>query len=197
MAAGDLCTLSDVRAAMETATADTGLDTLISSWITTASDLIRDETQRELAPATSSATRDFLVTGSYVSLAPYDLRTVTTMTMDPSGTAQVLVADTDYQLSPIGADKWAVYTGVRLASSAVATPNGFGTVKLRIAGAWGFASVPSTAKDACVMTVRSWLRRSYPDGYAIQDDARPVQTPLSGFALPFAAKSMLAPLRHL
>lgn len=197
MAVGDLCALADVRLAMETPAADTNLDSLVSAWITVASELIVMETQREIAPATASATRDFRVfaTAGYVDLAPYSLRTVTTMTLDPNGIARVLVDHQDYELMPVGGGKWSVYSGVRLLWAA--TTSRLGIVTLRIQGAWGFATVPPIAKEACVFTVRSWLRRTYPDGYGQFDDARPVQPPLGGYALPLAAKSMLRTLYRI
>lgn len=192
-----LCEIADVRIAMETETVDVALDAVIGQMIPVASELIMQETQRELAPATTSATRDFRVSGSnVVDLAPYDLRSATTVTLDPAGAAQVLVANQDYALMPIGGGKWSVFTDVKLATGlAVTTATGLDVVTLRVAGAWGFASVPPIAKEACVFTVRSWLRRTYPDGYgAVAEDARGSMPPLMGYAIPLAAKSMLRPL---
>jgi hypothetical protein len=62
MASIDLCTLADVRLAMETKTADTQLDLEIAPLITAASRAIMDVTQREFAPPTGSATRRLDVT---------------------------------------------------------------------------------------------------------------------------------------
>src|ERR1051326_7490864 len=114
MAAGDLCILADVRAAMEIAASDTSLDARTSDLITTASREICDYAQREFAPATASATRRFAVRGRQADLAPYDLRAVTSMTFDPDATAVALTAHTDYELLPIGGDKDGLYTEVRL-----------------------------------------------------------------------------------
>jgi hypothetical protein len=164
MAAQDLCTLADVRASLEIPVADTSRDALIATLITAASDAIMNETDREFAPVTASATRRIKVDGLTFDLAPYDLRTVTTMTLNPEGASPtVLAAATDYQLQPIGAPS-GTYTSVKLSgflASLYAGPSlyTFGYALIDIAGAWGFASVPTDVNRACVVTVGSWLRK--------------------------------------
>src|SRR5262245_18909901 len=161
MAAQDLCTLPDVRAALEVPTADTKRDTLISSYITRASDALMNEVDREFAPATGSATRRFEITGFYLSLSPYDLRTVSSFVLNPEGTSpQTLVAGTDYELRPIGSPSGTFgsdrFSGLLiLASQTVFT---FDHALCDITGAWGFASVPEDVKQAAILTVAAWLR---------------------------------------
>src|SRR6266498_1883856 len=109
----DLCTVANVKEGLETS--ETTRDALIQTLITAASVAIMQDTGREFAPATSSATRRFQIDGyRVVSLEPYDLRTVTTMTLHPeSGSPIVLAASTDYQLVPaVSAD--GVYQAVAL-----------------------------------------------------------------------------------
>lgn len=198
-AAGDLATVADVRASMETEAGDTDLDALIQTYITTASGLIQQETQRELA-VTGSATRDFAVRGRIVSLSPYDLRAVTTMTADPNSGGSVLAANGDYTLAPVGGRSLtSTFTEVMLASPPIGELGGQADGRLRIAGTWGPAAVPALARDACVFTVRAWLRRSFGQGYNLGDLARDTTADLGfeGFAIPLAAKQMLGPLyRH-
>lgn len=194
-----LCELADVRIAMETTATDVELDTMIGQCIPVASALIMRETQREFAPATTSAARTVGARGYVVDLAPYDLRSATAVVLDPTGANQTLAANTDYQLSPVGTNADGTYTEIILSSSlqlkGLAVFDQFGNVPLAITGAWGFSTVPAIAKEACVFTVRSWLRRTYPDGYtAYSDEVRATMPPLSGYAIPLAAKSMLRPL---
>lgn len=196
---GALCELADVRGSMETETVDTALDPLIQSYILTASALIQQETQREFA-VTGSATRDFEVCSRLVDLAPFDLRSASSVTLNPLSGSTTLVAGTDYRLRPInGRSLTSTYTALELAGgvSLVSTElNGTVAPRIRIVGTWGPASVPLLARDACTFTVRSWLRRSYPDGYNLGESIRDLEPgeALSGFAIPLAAKQMLAPL---
>jgi hypothetical protein len=164
MAAQDLCSLADVRAALELPAADTSRDALIGTLITAASEAIMNETDREFAPTTASATRRFRVDGLTVSLAPFDLRTVTTATLNPeTASPATLTVATDYQLQPIGAPS-GTYTSLTLSGFLASlyasnTLYAFGYAMLDIAGAWGFPTVPLDVNRACVITVGSWLRK--------------------------------------
>lgn len=194
-----LVELEEVRLAMELETGDRGLDTRIREAIVAASTAIMREVQRELAPATAAATRSFAVQGDLVDLTPYDLRTATTVTFDVNGTPTVLVAGDDYALLPIGGSEiGGTYTELRLAPSVFAASD-VGPVVLSILGDWGMASVPADAREACIITVRSWLRRDLATYAQYGDEGRPiVPTGFAGYALPLAAKSMLRNLyRHL
>jgi len=166
MAAQDLCSLSEVRAYLELPAADTGRDTLITNSITPVSDAIMRFTQREFAPATASATRTFrLDVGNLkLDLAPYDLRSVTTVTLHPESSAPItMTATSQYQLHPITSTS-SVYTSVKLAGNIAnlwQSDSGrfFGYAQISIAGAWGFASVPSDVKQAAIIAVASQVRR--------------------------------------
>jgi hypothetical protein len=162
--AQDLCTLADVRASLEIPTADTSRDALIATLITAASEAILNETDREFAPVTASATRRFRVDGRQVSLAPFDLRTVSAATMNPeTSSPTTLTVTSDYQLLPIGAPS-GTYTSLELSGFLASlyasnTLYAFGYALLDITGAWGFATVPLDVNRACVITVGSWLRK--------------------------------------
>lgn len=208
MAAQDLTTLSAVRTRLELPAAETSRDTLISALITSASDAIMREVEREFAPVTSSATRrrriypTKRVQGSlYVDLAPYDLRTVSTMTLHPEESSPtVLTATTDYILGPPEAPQ-GVYTHVLLRNTLTLTStllNRFGFAYLDVAGAWGFASVPSDVAEACIDTVAAWMRRDVA-AFGIDDlgDGRGLAPLRPGtYSLPNAALKKLAPFRR-
>lgn len=171
--AADLCVLADVRKVLELPTADTSRNTLISELITHASGVIMGELEREFVTAgTNPQTRTFEVNWEartrrgtmIVDLAPYDLQTAATVTLNPEGTGTVLAAGTDYALAPVLKPD-GVYTSLRLSRylvsiSQLVTRFGYGQVS--IAGTWGWAAVPADVKDTCAHVVAAWLDRSIP-----------------------------------
>ena len=203
MAVEDLCSLADVRAALEIPVADTSRDSLIGTLITQASHAIMDEVDREFAPATASATRRFQVEDYTVSLAPYDLRSVTTATLSPEGSSPItLSANTDYYLEPVGAPQ-GVYTSIKISAYQILasdTAYRFGYALLDIAGAWGFASVPPAVNRACVVTVASWMRKDVSALIAASElDIGGGIAPAfpSTMEIPNAAKKLLSPYTRL
>lgn len=205
MAAQDLCSLSEVRAFLELPNADTGRDTLISNTITPISDAIARYCQREFVP-TSSATRRFpLSVGSLsVDLNPHDLRTVSALTLHPEDASPItLTANTEYQLHPITAP-FAVYTSVRIAANIANlfqsdSARYFGYAQVSIAGAWGFASIPSDVKQAAIIAVASAIRKDVPslDLNDVLSEPRQLSPdrPVN-YALPSASLRMLGPFRR-
>jgi hypothetical protein len=198
VAAQDLCTLQDVRIADEAPTSDTSRDALIQSLITAASDAIMDEVDREFAPATT-ATRRIKVGGYVVSLAPWDLRSVTTLTLHPeTSSPQTLVAGTDYELLPVGAPS-GTYSSLRLSSYlwlAGDTAYRMGHSLIDVNGAWGFATVPNVVNRACVLTVLSWIRRDISAlGLSNEFDAAAAQP--TAFGIPYEARRLLTPFYRL
>lgn len=197
---GHLIEIEELRQAMETRTVDRDLDDQALVMIGAASDLIQDECQRELCP-TDAATREFEICNTHtLSLAPYDLRsTPSAVVLDPNGNAVTLVADTDYQLRPIGGDRNGLYRSIKFASTLPILSNvewQFGTVRLSITADWGPAETPPIAKRACIVTVQSWLRRSVAS-YGEYSDVGVAPAAPTTYALPMAAKSILNPLRRL
>lgn len=190
----DLCALADVRLAMETKDSDTALDPLILSLITAASRQIIDVTQRELAPATTGVTRHIDVTDYHVDLAPYDLRTASLVQFDPDGDPVTLNPHVDYELLPIGGDKDGMFTRIRLSRFMSLWSQkmfAFGHADLAITGDWGYAEVPEPVKDACVVAVRSWLRRDL-STYAQIDNAGAQPQPYGTYTLPKASLTKIA-----
>lgn len=203
MAAQDLCSLSDVRQALELPTADTSRDALIGVLITVASDAIMNETEREFAPVTASATRRVKFTSLSIDLAPYDLRTVATLTVHPESSSPiVLVATSEYQLlpipSPTGTYQRILISALRPDVLASTTPFNFGYALVDINGAWGFASVPTNVNRACVETVISWLRKDV-GAFDLGDLAEPGRglLPRDAFPIPTKAWMLLKPFRRL
>lgn len=196
---GWLCEIEDVRQAMETKSTDRDLDDQIARLIPAASSLIQAETQRELVP-TATATRDFRIAGNAVDLSPYDLRQATAVTLDPGGAATLLAAGAGgYELRPFGGTKHGVYTEIVLSKLLTLTPSlDFGSLALRVAGAWGFATVPEEARQACIVTVRSWTRRDLASYAQYDPDVGVQPAPIGTYALPLAAKTILRTLnRHI
>lgn len=204
MAAQDLCSLAEVRAFLELPQADTGRDALISSTITPISDAISRYCQREFVP-TASATRRFRLDVGLLKLdlAPYDLRTATTVSLHPETAAPVtLTPISNYQLHPITAP-YSVYTAVRFAGN---QPNlfqsdsarYFGYAQVDITGAWGFSAIPADVKQAAIIAVASAVRKDIPS-LDLADFSEPRQLqpdrPIN-YALPAASLRMLGPFRR-
>jgi hypothetical protein len=103
--AAQLCEVEEVRALLRKDGDERGTDTQIERLVVAASEAIMRWTGREFAPTTEAATRSFGYRASgYLSLSPYDLRSVDSITIDPDlSTEAVLVAGTDYRLEPTGA----------------------------------------------------------------------------------------------
>ena len=204
-AAWDLCTLANVREAPELPASDTTRDNLIQSLISDLSRAIMREYDREFAPATASATRRFQVpAGSlYLDLAPYDLRTVSSLTINPEASpGSVLTATTDYQLMPVTSPQ-GPYQGIRFSNRLTSlhvsqTAQDYGYTLVDIAGAWGFSAVPDDVKRACVIAVQSGLRRDLTE-LAIAGIDEPQSISPEGpatHAIPAASRRLLAPYRR-
>lgn len=189
----DYITTAEYKAQVEKTGTDR--DTVIAALITAASVAINDECQRELTPKTASAQRTFRVApcSHTIDLAPYDLRAVTSITLE--GTA--LVADSTYVLcwpDP----RTSTYLGVRLGSSVTVSSEfvtEFGYGRLVIAGAWGAwdtADVPANVKRACVTTVASWLDRALQAyGVELGDPQALAPAAAATWGLPPAARMLL------
>jgi hypothetical protein len=192
--ATDLCTVADVKSAITKTGSDD--DVLIQTVITAASAAIENTYARDFAPRTA-ATYYFKVIGFSVDLNPHDLRSATTVTLDPQGTATVLAA-TQYRLSPTGAESnLGTYTNVQLSrlqnlySSSVTN---FGYTELGILGDWGPAAVPPDVSRACVITAASWIDRLANDAALSEfgDDGRGViADSFQSWAIPFGAHRIL------
>jgi len=199
------------RAAVQTflESTDSSRNDAIDSAIINASTAITRYCAREFI-STASATRTFSVIptetrgplGAYrVDLAPYDLRTVSSAYLHYGTTAQVQLATADYLLRPENGTG-GTYTEFLIRKSANVQSGDriadFGTAELRIAGAWGFASIPADVSYACILTVAGWLRRDVPALEAGLDDPRMMlpDQPM-GRRIPGAALALLNPYRRI
>jgi hypothetical protein len=205
MAAGDLCTLQDVRAFLQKADTDTAQDALIASFIIRASTAIGRWCEREFAPQTAAGvTRLFEVdwdSESYVSFAPYDLASASAVTIDPDmGTGFVLPA-AQYRLYPVNRPL-GVYTGMKVIPLMFATgPVLFSNRQVSITGTWGFPSVPADVAYATVITVAMWLRQdmsAFGTNVLLDDDGGESGDVLPRMvgAVPPGARTLLAPYRR-
>ena len=204
-AAVDLCTLANVREALELPASDTTRDALIQTLITGMSQAINREYDREFTPVTATATRRFKIsTGSLIlDLTPYDLRTVTSLKLNPDiAGGTTLTASTDFQLSPVVTSQ-GPYQGVRFSNRVSSlhssqTAMDFGYTLCDIAGAWGFAAVPDDVARAAVIAVQSALRRDLTE-LAIAGIEEPQSMSPEGpatHAIPGASRRLLAPFRR-
>jgi hypothetical protein len=208
MAAVDLCTLSDVRQALEMPTSDTTRDALIGSLITIYSQAIMNEVNREFAPITGSVgtptTRRFkLELGSFrLDLDPYDLQTVSSVVVAPEGSSpQTLTDVTEFQAQPVTkAD--GTYTSIEFSHLLTSiftstTAVRFGYCLVDVSGVWGFPSIPAPVKDACILSVTSAMRRDI-SAFALGEvDALQIATERqASYGLPTAARRMLNSYRR-
>lgn len=195
-AAGHLCEVAEVREAMESANREA--DSVIEALIEAASVAITKHASREFTPTAAGVTRIFRGDGHLIDLAPYDLQAASAVTDTPvGGTATTLVAGTDYDLD--GPYLGGTYLYLRRPSTWTRSANGFGYSRLAVTGTWGMAVVPADVRQACVVTVRSWLRRDAAvPAFATLDDGRGiVPGPAGGWMLPMAAKQLLEPYRRV
>jgi len=208
MAAVDWVTRQQVKDQLEIS--GTGRDTLLDAAITAASNALNRRCKREITPRSTAVTRTFSFEPAVsdearitVDLAPYDLRTATTVTLNPEDSSPtVLTSGVDYSLWPVGGrHTTGTYTGVRLSryvSGLWSTfANDFGEAKLSVLGDWGVwdtANVPEDVKRACIVTVGSWIDKAIADyGGDFGDQPRVMQaTMFDGYAIPRAALNILS-----
>jgi hypothetical protein len=206
MAAQDLCSLSEVRAFLELPASDTGRDTLITSTITPISDAIARYCDREFV-ATGSATRVFTLPVGHrvLELAPYELRTVTTLRLHPEeAQPETLTATQDYQLLPLPT-RFGTYLKVRFSADLTTlhdsdTAKYFGYSQVSIAGAWGMSTIPTDVKQAAIIATASAIRRDVPAldlGDVLADSRQLTPDRPINYALPAASLRMLGPYRRV
>jgi hypothetical protein len=199
---GDLCSVEDVREALEISFSDRTRDDLIATYISAASRAIMREYEREFAPASTGVTRTFSWRGSgVVNLAPYDLRSATQISVNPESTSPTtLTITTEYTLLPVPV-RDGVYTSLLVSPYVIPSfdfLSRYGWAQVSVTGDWGFASVPKDVRQAAVLTVTSWLRRDVsqlvPDIDPTVPDLQPDQP--ANFSIPPAARRLLASYRR-
>ena len=195
--AGALTTLEEAKEQLEIATAQR--ENLLRMLVPAASAAIADRCHRELAPRVASATRSVRARARVFSLAPYDLRALTTVRVDPAGAADTLAA-ADYQLAgphPLTGTVQALKLARGVALEAYTAFSEFGEVEVELQGSWGAwntEDVPDSVRRACVVTVGSWLDRAvaeYGAGVAEETDSGLVPVRARTWGIPRTAYDLL------
>lgn len=193
MADVDLTTLTIVRERRGTTASNTTQNTMVERVITNVSRAIIRHCQREFAPATASAARVFEYDENthFLSVAPYDLRSVSSVQIDTDEDSPVTLTDEEYRLWP-RPTKDGTYHGLRL------DPLGPGRGRwpyrqVTITGAWGFASVPTDVEEAATIAVIHNLRTQV-GVYAVSGDTG--ETRFERALLPQASLDLLAPFKR-
>lgn len=190
---GALVTMEEVRQSMELREVADEMDDQIQQLIPIVTERVQEEVQRELVP-TTGATRVFRSRGRIFDLAPWDLRTVTSATLDPNGQPTVLAQHADYKVSP-STSRWGTYTRLQLSRYLAQfdqTLVKYGYAELQVVGDWGMAAVPQCAKLASFIAIRAWLDRTS-RSQAYVDPDLPGAIP-GTYALPPASRNALLPL---
>jgi hypothetical protein len=197
-----LCSVDDVKGYLELTTNDS--DDLILQSIVAASSIIPERYQREFI-GPSGGTRTFSARGYLVDLAPYDLRTVTSVTMHPEETAQALVVDSDYLLRPqggfrLGGTYWHIRLSPRVNLSSTVFRE-FGEARLQVIGDWGCFStgaVDASVKRAAVFTAAAWTDRAVADYGLAGEEPRELRPDrFATYGIPAAAHAILSPWGRL
>lgn len=194
--AGWLVELPEVRQAAQLKEIVDEWDDRIIQLIPTVTERIQTEVERELVP-TTGATRTRQAHGHRVDFSPYDLRTATSVVLDPNGSPKTLVANQDYRLLPSGRDRWGVYTELQISEYIVLDVAAlrFGVVEVQVTGDWGFAAVPQIAKEACFNTIRAWISTGASRGsYVDPDVPGGAPDPALFYSLPPSVRNTLLPL---
>jgi hypothetical protein len=158
--------LADVKAALRIT--DSMDDSLLETAIESASRLIDGFTARSFSNA-GTAVRNFAATDA-INLIIDDAITVTKVeSTDEIGDSYTEWTATDYQLEPVNSRAdglYSPYTGIR-AVNTYTWPVVDYQALVRITGTWGWASVPTAVKQACVIqSSRIFKRLDSPLGVA-------------------------------
>jgi hypothetical protein len=192
-----LCSMDDVKDYLEITTTDS--DDLIISSVVAASSILPERYQREFVGPTGG-TRTFQLRSRLLDLAPYDLRSATSVTLHPEEVAQTLTANSDYELRPVGGARLGgTYLHIALSprlnlSSTVARE--FGYARLQVIGNWGCFStgaVDASVKRAAVITAAAWTDRAISEYALAGEEPREVRPDrFSGYGVPSAAHAILS-----
>jgi hypothetical protein len=192
-----LCTVAEAQTYMGHAAAPTGpLEQLINGY----SEAIARYSGREWCPRTTAAARKFSYNGSGVlSLAPYELRTVSLVQRDTDDPSPTTIPATDYRLQPRNRSEQGTYLWVAL-PCLVPSYQQFET-EVTITGDWGIATdhtgIPPDVKLAALVAVASGYRN--PEWFAGRDLGAlglTVEAAAPGESLPDGTRRLLTPYRR-
>lgn len=195
----DLCSLADVKAYLQKDGSVTGVlfDSTLSTLITRASAVIENYASREFSDK-GTLTRTFAQDSYLVDLLPYDLRTPTVVTIDPSGAATVITTD-EYALRPLNRTTLGTYVQLHTGyytSLYSERRSAFGASELSITGSWGAATTPLPVVQACVVTVGLWFRREIAARGVGSSDYDLDGADLRPLSMPGAAQRLVDPYRR-
>lgn len=180
---------------MQKPTADTDQDALIQAYITRASGAVTRWCDREFVDSGAGATRTFEIPwdSDFLSLAPYDAQTITTVEIDTDQASPVTVPAAEWRAYPNPA-RDGVYTAVRLRPLGVALGRVlYPTRQVEITGTWGFPAVPDEVLQATAVTVVTWVTQNTAAYRTI--DGEVVEMTKRG--LPPEAMMLLQPYRRM
>jgi hypothetical protein len=197
-----LCSVDDVKNYLELTGTDS--DDLILQSIVAASSILPERYQREFI-GPSGGTRTFSARGYLVDLAPYDLRTVTSVTLHPEETAQALTVDSDYLRRPqggarLGGTYWHLRLSPRVNLSSTVYRE-FGEARLQVIGDWGCFStgaVDASVKRAAVFTAAAWTDKAISEYGLAGEEPRELRPDrFATYGIPAAAHAILSPWGRL
>lgn len=180
MALEDFALISRADAKAYIGIEDDDRDEQIDDLINAASEWIIDTAEQEFAPSIDAETRRIEYRGGgVISVAPYTLRAVTAVVIDPADQA---IEPTSWRLrhAPKGR-RAGVYGAIVLSGPYAASGGVSGVGYVDVTGNWGHASVPSAIKRACRRLVEMWFRSEIAfasDGYEGEENRVPMGVPL-------------------
>ena len=198
---GTLCTrqMAKDRVLLTTEATDGVIDSLIA----TVLPKVNAAYCREFMPHSDDETRIFDLGTHLVDLTFSDLRSCTSVVLDPNGTPVTLAAGTDYILRPGPMFRACqAYAVIRLSDSiAIASDfaRKFGTAQVAVTGDWGVWNttddVPADIQEAAIECVLAWIDMS--SGQIANIDSSSVRQVASGptqtWGIPFSAHRAFAP----
>lgn len=152
----DLTTVEAVRRLLQKQVSDTVQDPLLQDFVTEASVLLTNKLGRQFL-SEDAATKTFQVRDTgWVSLAPYDLRSVDEITYDSDGTSPITVTDGNWRLRD--ATPEGTYLGIQLTDYTRYRYAPTSETLVSITGDWGTEQVPADVERGVKVTVKTWLR---------------------------------------
>lgn len=198
-----LCELDDVKALAGIAT--TADDQLLTTYIERASAALEAHLERELGPR-NGETRVFEVAadgprGGLVVLAPYELRSIVSVTLYPDdAVATTVLAATDYRALPVGGAPGSTNAAPTWTSLALATrpaTSALGAPLVEIEGDWGLAATPSVIRHACAQLAAGWSDRAVEEyNLGGETDPRQIRPAATRYGIPAAIRRLVAPYRR-
>lgn len=168
-----LTTAQKARSYVKRVPTDNSADPLLETLINAYSKAIINYVEREFKPKTDDATRVFRYdNGGYLSLAPYDLRSVTTVTLYsdlPTSSQDVLdpqsdTIESEYRLEPRQGTPEGTYLWMVLPNVTRSAWRRARVGQVSILGNWGMNETPADVELACLIAVANSYRN--PEGFA-------------------------------